>query len=75
LQRSLFFRADEIERLHHAKAILNQTLPHPPSLLDLASQIRLNDFKLKRGFREGFGTTMLGYVQSVRLEQSQYIYD
>ncbi|AVH72818.1 helix-turn-helix transcriptional regulator [Nostoc sp. 'Lobaria pulmonaria (5183) cyanobiont'] len=73
LQRSLFFRADEIERLHQAKAILNQTLPNPPSLLDLASQIGLNDFKLKRGFREVFGTTVLGYVQSLRLEQAKQL--
>ncbi|WP_292871013.1 AraC family transcriptional regulator, partial [Nostoc sp. LPT] len=73
LQRSLFFRPDEIERLHHAKAILNQTLPHPPSLLDLANQVGLNDFKLKRGFREVFGTTVLGYVLSLRLEQAKQL--
>ncbi|MEH2401560.1 helix-turn-helix transcriptional regulator [Nostoc sp.] len=73
LQRSLYFRADEIERLHHAKAILNQRLPHPPSLLNLAKEIGLNDFKLKRGFREVFGTTVLGYVQSLRLEQAKQL--
>ncbi|MBH8571583.1 helix-turn-helix transcriptional regulator [Nostocaceae cyanobacterium CENA369] len=73
LRRSLFFRPDEIERLHHAKAILNQTLQNPPSLLNLARQIGLNDFKLKRGFREMFGTTVCGYVQSLRLEQAQQL--
>ncbi|MDZ8261523.1 AraC family transcriptional regulator [Nostoc sp. ChiQUE01b] len=73
LERSLFFRPDEIERLHHAKAILNQKLQHPPSLLNLARQIGLNDFKLKRGFREIFGTTVCGYVQSLRLEQAQQL--
>ncbi|MEH2047108.1 helix-turn-helix transcriptional regulator [Nostoc sp.] len=73
LQRSLHFRSNEIERLHHAKAILNQTLQNPPSLLNLAKQIGLNDFKLKRGFREVFGTTVLGYVQSLRLEQAQQL--
>jgi AraC family transcriptional regulator, transcriptional activator of the genes for pyochelin and ferripyochelin receptors len=73
LQRSLFFRPDEIERLHHAKAILNQTLQNPPSLLNLARQIGLNDFKLKRGFREILGTTVCGYVQSLRLEQAQQL--
>ena len=31
--------------MHHAKAILNQRLPHPPSLLNLAKEIGLNDFK------------------------------
>lgn len=73
LRRSLCFRPDEIERLHHAKAILNQTLQNPPSLLNLAKQIGLNDFKLKRGFREVFGSTVLGYVQSLRLEQAQQL--
>ncbi|MBW4568630.1 MAG: AraC family transcriptional regulator [Tolypothrix carrinoi HA7290-LM1] len=73
LQRSLFFRPDEIERLHHAKAILNQKLQNPPSLLNLARQIGLNDFKLKRGFREVFGTTVCGYVQSKRLEQAKQL--
>ncbi|MEH2405646.1 helix-turn-helix transcriptional regulator [Nostoc sp.] len=73
LKRSLYFRADEIERLHHAKAILNQRLPHPPSLLNLAKEIGLNDFKLKRGFREVFGTTVLGYVQFLRLEQAKQL--
>ncbi|MDZ8032221.1 AraC family transcriptional regulator [Nostoc sp. DedSLP04] len=73
LERSLYFRPDEIERLHHAKAILNQKLQHPPSLLNLARQIGLNDFKLKRGFREIFGTTVCGYVQSLRLEQAQQL--
>ncbi|MDF5709474.1 MAG: AraC family transcriptional regulator [Nostoc sp. S4] len=73
LRRSLHFRPNEIERLHHAKAILNQTLPNPPSLLNLAKQIGLNDFKLKQGFREVFGTTVLGYVQSLRLEQAQQL--
>ncbi|WP_375474009.1 helix-turn-helix transcriptional regulator [uncultured Nostoc sp.] len=71
LQRSLFFCPDEIERLHHA--ILNQRLPHPSSLLDLASEIGLNDFKLKRGFREVLGTTVLGYVQFLRLEQAKQL--
>ncbi|MEH2462337.1 AraC family transcriptional regulator [Nostoc sp.] len=73
LQRSLHFRPHEIESLHHAKAILNQRLPHPPSLLNLAREVGLNDFKLKRGFREVFGTTMLAYIQSLRLEQAEQL--
>ncbi|MDF5709471.1 MAG: AraC family transcriptional regulator [Nostoc sp. S4] len=73
LQRSLHFRPDEIECLHHAKAILNKTLDNPPSLLNLAKEIGLNDFKLKRGFQEVFGTTVLGYVQSLRLEQAKQL--
>ncbi|MEH1835867.1 MAG: helix-turn-helix transcriptional regulator [Nostoc sp.] len=48
-------------------------MSHPPSLLNLAEEIGLNDFKLKRGFREVFGTTVLGYVQSLRLEQAQQL--
>ncbi|MEH2080075.1 MAG: helix-turn-helix transcriptional regulator [Nostoc sp.] len=46
---------------------------NPSSLLNLANEIGLNDFKLKRGFREVFGTTVLGHVQSLRLEQAQQL--
>ncbi|NJK61978.1 MAG: helix-turn-helix transcriptional regulator [Synechococcaceae cyanobacterium SM2_3_1] len=43
------------------------------SLLDLARQVGLNDFKLKRGFRAMLGTTVFGYLQTYRMEQVQYL--
>jgi AraC family transcriptional activator of pyochelin receptor len=64
---------DDIERLHHAREILITQLNHPPSILSLARQVGLNDFKLKQGFRQVFGTTVFGYLRDYRLEQAHLL--
>lgn len=64
-------KADEIERLYQAKAILIEQSNHPPSILELARQVGLNDFKLKQGFRQVFGTTVFGYLRDHRLEHAR----
>jgi AraC family transcriptional regulator, transcriptional activator of the genes for pyochelin and ferripyochelin receptors len=43
---------DDIDRIHEAKAILTRSWQTPPSLLELAWQVGLNDYKLKLGFRQ-----------------------
>ncbi|ANV89021.1 helix-turn-helix transcriptional regulator [Picosynechococcus sp. PCC 7117] len=65
-------RAD-IDRIHHAKEILINNFDNPPSLLDLARQVGLNDHKLKRGFRHCFGTTVFGYLRAYRMEQAKQL--
>ena len=64
-------RSADIERLQLARDILQQNFNHPPSLLELARQVGLNDYKLKRGFRQVFDTTVFGYVHTCRMEQAQ----
>jgi AraC-like DNA-binding protein len=66
-------KADEIERLHHARDILSRQFHDPPSILTLARQVGLNDFKLKQGFRACFGTTVFGYLREYRLEQARLL--
>lgn len=63
----------DIERLQLARDILQQRFDQPPSLLGLARQVELNDYKLKQGFRRIFGTTVFGYVQACRMEQAQQL--
>ncbi|WP_439566637.1 helix-turn-helix transcriptional regulator, partial [Gloeocapsopsis crepidinum] len=64
-------KPDDIERIHHAKDILLCNADNPPSLVDLARQVGLNDYKLKLGFRYCFGTTAFGYLHSYRMEQAR----
>lgn len=64
-------RASDVDRIHHAKEILIQNLDHPPSLLDLARQVGLNDYKLKQGFHQVFHTTPFAYLRDYRLERAQ----
>ncbi|MEM9007341.1 MAG: AraC family transcriptional regulator [Cyanobacteria bacterium P01_F01_bin.86] len=65
--------SDDTERLRLARDILHQRFDQPPSLLELARQVGLNDHKLKQGFRQLFNTTVFGYVQTCRMEQAQQL--
>jgi AraC family transcriptional regulator, transcriptional activator of the genes for pyochelin and ferripyochelin receptors len=65
---------DDLDRIYQAGTILLQQLDCPPSLIDLAHQVKLNDCTLKRGFREVFGKTAFDYLHDHRLAQaSQFL--
>jgi AraC-like DNA-binding protein len=66
-------KSDDIDRIQLAKTILTVNFDNPPSLIDLARQVGLNDCTLKRGFREVFGTTAFGYLHNYRLEQARQL--
>ena len=66
-------RKGDIDCIHQAKEILLENIENPPSLLDLARQVGLNDRKLKQGFREVFDTTPFAYLRRYRLEQAQQL--
>lgn len=71
--RSPYLKPSDIERIHHAGHILTNNLANPPSLTNLAKQVNLNDFKLKHGFRQIFGTTAFGYLHQHRMAQAQLL--
>ncbi|WP_121969924.1 AraC family transcriptional regulator [Leptolyngbya sp. BC1307] len=70
-QPSSDLKADEVDRIFNARDILLAQVANPPTLLDLAHQIGLNDRKLKQGFRQVFGTTVFGYLHRYRMQQAQ----
>lgn len=61
----------DIDKLHAAKVLLEQRLECPPSLAELSKLCQLNEFKLKKGFRELFNTTVYGFVHETRLTRAQ----
>jgi len=61
----------DIERIHAAREHLESNFEHPPSLTELSRHTGLNEFKLKRGFRQVFGTTPFGHLRTVRLEMAR----
>jgi AraC-like DNA-binding protein len=61
-------KGGDVEKIYHARDILTKNYDHPPSLIDLAKKVGINDNKLKYGFREVFGTTVFGYLRDYRLE-------
>ncbi|WP_414550064.1 helix-turn-helix transcriptional regulator [Anabaena sp. CCY 0017] len=73
-QRQLInFKGDDYERIYQARDILIKSISNPPSLINLARQVGLNDFKLKQGFRQIFGATVFGYLHNYRLEQARQL--
>ncbi|MBB6109824.1 AraC-type DNA-binding protein [Mucilaginibacter lappiensis] len=56
------------ERLVYARDYLMQHMEVPPSLSQLARAAGINEYKLKRGFKEMFGATVFGYLAESRLE-------
>ncbi|NJK52099.1 MAG: helix-turn-helix transcriptional regulator [Leptolyngbyaceae cyanobacterium SU_3_3] len=63
-------KSDERDRIHQARDILMQRVACPPSLIELAHQVGLNDRKLKQGFQAVFGTTVFGYLYEYRMQQA-----
>ncbi|MTI30281.1 helix-turn-helix domain-containing protein, partial [Xanthovirga aplysinae] len=54
-------------KLFEAKEILSQSIENPPTLRELSKLIQLNEYKLKKGFKELFGTTVFGYIHKIRM--------
>ncbi|PIG95190.1 AraC family transcriptional regulator [Gloeocapsopsis sp. IPPAS B-1203] len=69
----LAFSSNDVERLHHAREILLEHFDNPPSLLEIAQQVGLNDHKLKQGFRHLYGTTLFGYLHDYRMQQARHL--
>lgn len=66
-------KPDDVDRLHQAKAILHQNLENPPSMMQLARLVGLNECTLKQGFRQIFNTTVFGYLRQYRMEQARLL--
>jgi AraC-like DNA-binding protein len=61
----------DLTKLYEARDLLLARLADPPSLMELCRLVGLNDFKLKKGFKEVFGQTVYGFVLETRLEQAR----
>lgn len=66
-----FLNKKDIESLKKAKKILIENIHNPPSLKDLAYKSTINEFKLKKGFKELFGNTVYGFLQEYRLNEAK----
>jgi AraC-like DNA-binding protein len=66
-------KPDTIARIYHAKEVLNSRLESPPALLELARLVGVSDRTLQRGFRDVFGTTVVGYLIQQRLNQAEQL--
>jgi AraC-like DNA-binding protein len=67
-KKSVVLKTDyDKERISFARDYLLEHLASPPSLTELARVAGINEFKLKKGFKETFGLPAFQYVADVRL--------
>lgn len=59
------------DAIHHAKEILINNMHNPPSIVDLAKQVHLNEFKLKKGFKQVFNTTPYKLLNEYKLNKAK----
>lgn len=58
------------DKIHHARAIIEQEYLNPPSLHQLALRVGTNECTLKRGFKTVFGTTVFGHIFEYRMKMA-----
>jgi len=63
----------DIDRIHAARDILIHNMETPPSLPELCRQTGLNEFKLKMGFRQVFGTSAFDLLRRHRMEKARLL--
>ena len=68
-------QSGDIERVREARNVLISNMENPPSLLELSHQVGLNDYKLKIGFRQVFGTTVFGYLRECRMKRARLLFE
>lgn len=61
----------EIDKLYYVRDLLCSRLNNPPSLHELSKICALNEFKIKKGFRQLFRNSVFGFVNEYRLQEAQ----
>lgn len=66
-----FVTPEDIDRIYEARNILVRNFESPPTIIQLARMSGVNEFKLKKGFKEIFGTTIFGYLKKHRMDYAK----
>ena len=61
----------DISAITKARDILIDNMMTPPTIAQLAKVVHINQFKLKKGFKEVFGNTIYGYLRQERMRRAK----
>ncbi len=70
-QKSEQMGRKDVEKLFYVRDLLTQNPQQPFSLHEISEMAGLNDFKLKKGFKQLFHTTVFGYLTDIRMEKAK----
>ena len=71
--RSVIQSTTDHRKLLEAKELLQQNMENPPTIVELSRLVGINEFKLKKGFKELFRTTVFGYVFHQRMSRAKQL--
>lgn len=72
LQHAVFtFSNEDRDKLFHLKSYLDTCPYEIPCLKELALNYGLNEYKLKKGFKQLFNNTVYGYLLELKLEKAK----
>ncbi|MGJ1499422.1 helix-turn-helix transcriptional regulator [Sphingobacterium spiritivorum] len=63
-------KKSDIEKIYAVREFILEHIDQTYSLTDLARIVGTNDFLLKKGFKELFGTTVFGFWNDTKMEQA-----
>ena len=69
-QHPVIGKAD-LEKIYHGRDVILQNLCNPLSLEELSKRVCLNEFKLKKYFKQVFGMSVFALVQEERLKRAK----
>lgn len=70
-QEQELIKGDDIFKLEQAREILQDRYTSPPTQKGLSREVGLNEFKLRRGFKEYFGITVYDFITRLRMEKAK----
>ncbi len=65
--------AEEEGRIEYCREVLLASLANPPSLIALAKQIGMSDYRLKNGFRQKYGETPYRFIADQRMFKARQL--
>ncbi len=66
-------RQEAEDALNAGAQILEQNLSGSHLLAQISKQVHLNEFKMKKGFRQYYQTTVFGYLRQKRIERASHL--
>ncbi len=66
-------KKSDVDKIYAVREFILKNLDAACSLIDLAHLVGTNDFILKKGFKEVFGTTVFGFWSDAKMEQAKQL--
>lgn len=71
IKQKIMLTPYDTQALQKAKILLENEYKNPPSIEELSKKIRLNEFKLKNGFKSLFGIAPYTFSLKIRMQKAQ----